>query len=86
MSWMAALNIRACGGVFIVVVLRIGLQLRGHDDEGDWEVYELGNTDSMVHMKRYIRSFDNNEHLSVTRQCTLLDSPGAGVAALAGAR
>ena len=32
---MAALDIRACGWVFVVVVLRIGLHFRGHDDESD---------------------------------------------------
>ena len=48
MAWMATLDVWTCGWVIIVVVLGIGLQLRGHDDEGDTRVYELGGTKSMA--------------------------------------
>ena len=50
MSWMAALDIRAGSRVFIVVVLRIGLQLRGHNDEIKSRVLQVGGSESMVRM------------------------------------
>lgn len=50
MPWMAALDVRACGGVVIVVILSISLQLGGHDDEGSPREGEVGDIESMVHM------------------------------------
>ena len=41
MARMAALDIRACGWIFVVVVLRIGLHFRGHDDESDLSEWRL---------------------------------------------
>ena len=41
MARMAALDIRACGWVFVVVVLRLGLHFRGHDDESDLREWKL---------------------------------------------
>ena len=50
MPWMAALDVWACGGVVIVVILSISLQLGGHDDEGSPREREVGDIESMVHM------------------------------------
>lgn len=54
MPWMAALDVWACGGVIVVVVLRISLQLRGHDDdnnEGYLRANEVSNKIDDTHVE-----------------------------------